>query len=167
MLFNLTKKLQIHISTYIHTYFKALTVAGALADGFHRHSPRQGRRLSSRRQGRNRAFRRGRTEDLAAAAPLGTYGEETTAAPDVLPPPDYDYPISEYAAADAAPLDAYGADALADEAADPNLAMLEKAVPGIPGEDYPINAEVPETAFSCDGQVDGGKHFRIAFFETP
>jgi syndecan 1 len=34
--------------------------------------------------------------------------------------------------------------------------MLEKSVPGIPGEDYPIYAEVPETAFACDGQVDGG-----------
>ena len=40
---------------------------------------------------------------------------------------------------------------------DDNLAMLEKSVPGIPGEDYPIYAEVPETAFACDGQVDGGK----------
>ena len=34
--------------------------------------------------------------------------------------------------------------------------MLEKAVPGVPGEDYPIYAEAPETGFSCDGQVDGG-----------
>jgi len=34
-----------------------------------------------------------------------------------------------------------------------NIAMLEKAVPGIPGQDYPILAEVPETSFSCDGQV--------------
>merc|ERR550532_1183150 len=33
--------------------------------------------------------------------------------------------------------------------------MLEKAVPGIPGEDYPIFSEVPESGFSCDGQVDG------------
>eukprot|EP00094_Tigriopus_californicus_P009250 TCALIF_08918-PA protein Name:"Protein of unknown function" AED:0.36 eAED:0.38 QI:0/0/0/0.2/0.75/0.4/5/0/623 len=39
---------------------------------------------------------------------------------------------------------------------DDNIAMLEKAVPGTPGEDYPIYAEVPETAFICDGQVDGG-----------
>ena len=39
---------------------------------------------------------------------------------------------------------------------DDNLAMLEKAVPGVPGEDYPIYAEVPETGFACDGQVDGG-----------
>ena len=34
--------------------------------------------------------------------------------------------------------------------------MLEKAIPGVPGEDYPIYAEVPESGFSCDGQVDGG-----------
>ena len=35
--------------------------------------------------------------------------------------------------------------------------MLMKSVPGIPGEDYPIFAAAPETAFSCDGQVNGGK----------
>ena len=29
-------------------------------------------------------------------------------------------------------------------------------MPGVPGEDYPIYAEVPETAFSCEGQVEGG-----------
>ena len=34
--------------------------------------------------------------------------------------------------------------------------MLRMAVPGNPGEDYPIYAEVPETAFSCDGRVEGG-----------
>lgn len=39
---------------------------------------------------------------------------------------------------------------------DDNIAMLEKAVPGVPGQDYPIYAEVPDTSFSCDGQVDGG-----------
>merc|ERR1712106_188956 len=33
---------------------------------------------------------------------------------------------------------------------------LEEAIPGIPGEDYPIFAEVPESSFVCDGQVDGG-----------
>ena len=33
---------------------------------------------------------------------------------------------------------------------------LEETIPGIPGEDYPIYAEVPETSFSCEGQVDGG-----------
>ena len=39
---------------------------------------------------------------------------------------------------------------------DSNLAMLEKSVPGVPGEDYPIYAEVPDSSFACDGQVDGG-----------
>merc|ERR1712106_640178 len=34
--------------------------------------------------------------------------------------------------------------------------MLRMAVPGDPGEDYPILAEVPETSFSCDGRIDGG-----------
>ena len=47
-------------------------------------------------------------------------------------------------------------DSAADDAAADPLAMLMKSVPGIPGEDYPIYAEVPETGFSCDGQVDGG-----------
>merc|ERR1719189_2262554 len=30
------------------------------------------------------------------------------------------------------------------------------SVPGVPGEDYPIYAETPETAFSCSGQLPGG-----------
>ena len=33
---------------------------------------------------------------------------------------------------------------------------LEEAIPGVPGEDYPIFSEVPETSFLCDGQADGG-----------
>ena len=33
---------------------------------------------------------------------------------------------------------------------------LTANIPGVPGEDYPIYAEVPESAFLCDGQVDGG-----------
>jgi len=66
-----------------------------------------------------------------------------------------------YAAPDAQP--AYGGDqdvyqgaASSPAGSDDNLAMLEKAVPGVPGEDYPIYAEVPESGFACDGQVDGG-----------
>ena len=30
---------------------------------------------------------------------------------------------------------------------------LEDSIPGIPGVDYPTYAEVPDTGFSCDGQV--------------
>ena len=33
---------------------------------------------------------------------------------------------------------------------------LEEGIPGIPGDDYPIFAEVPDTSFFCDGQTDGG-----------
>ena len=29
-------------------------------------------------------------------------------------------------------------------------------IPGVPGQDYPVLAEVPETGFSCDGRVSGG-----------
>ena len=34
--------------------------------------------------------------------------------------------------------------------------MLIMAVPGQPGQDYPILAEVPETSFNCDGRTEGG-----------
>ena len=49
-------------------------------------------------------------------------------------------------------------DSAADDAAADPLAMLMKSVPGIPGEDYPIFATAPETEFSCEGQVNGGKN---------
>ena len=64
----------------------------------------------------------------------------------------YEQPPAEYGADQAG----YDADAAASDA-DAALAMLQGSIPGVPGEDYPIYAEVPETAFSCDGQVDGGK----------
>ena len=49
--------------------------------------------------------------------------------------------------------------------------MLGYRVICIPGEDYPIFSEAPETAFLCDGQVDGGKLkktiiFKYSNFET-
>ena len=82
-----------------------------------------------RRGGRRRqAPRRGRQEAA------GGY-----AAPD-------DVPV--YAASDAVPT--------YEAAGDDALAALGNSIPGVPGEDYPIYAEVPETAFSCEGQVDGG-----------
>lgn len=34
--------------------------------------------------------------------------------------------------------------------------QLGETIPGTPGEDYPILAEVPQTSFLCDGQVEGG-----------
>jgi hypothetical protein len=34
---------------------------------------------------------------------------------------------------------------------------LNSSIPGVPGEDYPILAEVPELSFTCDGRVAGGR----------
>ena len=52
--------------------------------------------------------------------------------------------------------DALGGYAADDAGSDPALDMLASSIPGVPGEDYPIYAEVPESGFTCDGQVDGG-----------
>merc|ERR1719464_1697154 len=71
----------------------------------------------------------------------------------------YSAPADDGYASPSEPQPAYAAgaqDQYQADAGDDNLAMLEKAVPGIPGEDYPIYAEAPETGFACDGQVDGG-----------
>jgi len=51
---------------------------------------------------------------------------------------------------------AYGGDLDTAASDNPALDMLQNAIPGVPGEDYPIYAEVPESGFTCDGQVDGG-----------
>merc|ERR1712121_14028 len=83
---------------------------------------------AQRRGGRRQAFRRGRQDASAGYT-----------APD-------DVPV--YAASDAVPT--------YEAAGDDALAALDNSIPGVPGEDYPIYAEVPETAFSCEGQVDGG-----------
>jgi len=84
---------------------------------------------AQRRGGRRQAPRRGR-QDVAAAG---------YAAPD-------DVPV--YGASDAV--------ATYSAAGDDPLAALGNSIPGVPGEDYSIYAEVPETGFACDGQVDGG-----------
>jgi len=81
-----------------------------------------------RRGGRRQAPRRGRQEAA------GGY-----TAPD-------DVPV--YAASDAVPT--------YEAAGDDALAALGNSIPGVPGEDYPIYAEVPESGFTCEGQVDGG-----------
>ena len=36
---------------------------------------------------------------------------------------------------------------------DGGLSGLQETIPGIPGEDYPIYADVPESEFSCDERV--------------
>jgi len=84
---------------------------------------------AQRRGGRRQAPRRGR-QDAAA----GGYS-----APEEVP---------VYGASDAVPT--------YEAAGDDPLAALGNSIPGVPGEDYPIYAEVPESGFACDGQVDGG-----------
>jgi hypothetical protein len=96
---------------------------------------------AQRRGGRRQqAPRRGRQEAAAAAG---------YAAPG-------DAPAAVYgAASDAVPVYSAGA------GSDPALEALAGNIPGVPGEDYPIFAEVPESAFTCEGQVDGGQYFAI------
>ncbi|XP_040581354.1 uncharacterized protein [Lepeophtheirus salmonis] len=79
-----------------------------------------------------------------ADKPLGGYG-----AP----------PLSAYGGA--APLEAYTAGQAGGVAGGTGAAVGvneegESPIPGVPGEDYPIYNEVPETSFSCEGQVEGG-----------
>merc|ERR1712036_104114 len=81
-----------------------------------------------RRGGRSQAPRRGRQEAAGAYS-----------APEEVP---------VYGASDAVPT--------YEAAGDDALAALGNSIPGVPGEDYPIYAEVPESGFTCDGQVDGG-----------
>ena len=33
------------------------------------------------------------------------------------------------------------------------LLSLQSVIPGVPGSDYPIYGEVPQTEFSCEGRV--------------
>merc|ERR1712077_123316 len=83
---------------------------------------------AQRRGGRRQAPRRGRQESA------GGYS-----APEEVP---------VYGASDAVPT--------YEAAGDDALAALGNSIPGVPGEDYPIYAEVPESGFTCEGQVDGG-----------
>ena len=77
-------------------------------------------------------FRSGRQEEQ----PLGGYGVDAPAG------------LDNYA---------QSSDIVEDSiASDDPLAALTSNIPGVPGEGYPIFAEVPETAFTCEGQVEGG-----------
>merc|ERR1711971_1229643 len=68
-------------------------------------------------------------------------------------------PPAEYGSG-AADQAGYDADAAASDA-DAALAMLQGSIPGVPGEDYPIYAEVPDSGFGCEGQVDGGYYVTL------
>merc|ERR1711892_258300 len=50
----------------------------------------------------------------------------------------------------------FSSDSGYEQGADASAGSLEETIPGIPGDDYPIFAEVPDPSFLCDGQVDGG-----------
>ena len=97
---------------------------------------RAGRAGRRGRGGRAFSGRRGRQEEAA----LGGYAE---------PPP----------------LDNYGAASDELSARDLELQALSANIPGVPGEDYPILAEVPESGFTCDGQVGDGKEICIQFIK--
>ena len=88
-----------------------------------------GQRRGNRRGNGRQQGRQGRQEEAQAG-----YGE----------------PLEEYAAASEQQAEAHEGD-------HQGLDWLLESVPGTPGEDYPILAEVPETAFGCEGQVEGGK----------
>merc|ERR1711953_939922 len=122
--------------------------AAIAADGLHGHggSHRAARRGRVGRRGGRSSFRRGRQDEALTAGGYVAPGDDAAAAGNYAAPSD-DVPV--YAEEE---LGGYQA----DDAGDPALDMLLKSIPGVPGEDYPIYAEVPETAFSCDGQVDGG-----------
>lgn len=87
-----------------------------------------GQRRGNRRGNGRQQGRQGRQEEAQAG-----YGE----------------PLEEYAAASEQQAEAHEGD-------HQGLDWLLESVPGTPGDDYPILAVVPETAFSCDGQVEGG-----------
>merc|ERR1719220_1390398 len=124
--------------------------AAIAADGFHGHGGSQVRgrrgRAGGRRGGRF-SLRRGREDAGLSAGGYVAPGDDAAAAGSYAAPSD-DVPV--YAGEEE--LGGYAG----DEAGDPALDMLLQSIPGVPGEDYPIYSEVPETAFSCDGQVDGG-----------
>ena len=104
-------------------------------------------------------------EEYVAPAEYEEYEEEIPSDTGYLAPAPADE-VPVYAEADE-PLGGYeaGLEAAASDAegGDP-LKMLMNAVPGVPGEDYPIYAETPETAFSCEGQVDGGEKKAVLHF---
>ncbi|QQP51238.1 Putative LOC100168286 [Caligus rogercresseyi] len=76
---------------------------------------------------------------------LSAYGDQFGA-------PLNQYGSNDLLAAESSPLESYANNGAPQ---DP-IAALTEVIPGVPGEDYPILAEVPETAFTCEGQVEGG-----------
>ena len=119
-------KIALRIKNYNIFLFSALAL-GVSADGFGHGGSHGGSRRGGRSGGRRRSGRQ-------------------------------EAPVDSYSAGGALDSYAAGDEGLGEYAAsgDPALDMLQSSIPGIPGEDYPIYAEVPESGFACDGQVDGG-----------
>ena len=64
--------------------------------------------------------------------------------------------FSDRSERDLSSLDTYAAPSSGAGASLDPLDGLANNVPGVPGEDYPILSEVPQSGFTCDGQVNGG-----------
>merc|ERR1712128_208353 len=62
----------------------------------------------------------------------------------------------QFVVGDKVPVYSGGQAGFGGNAAQDAFNALGEAIPGEPGEDYPIYSEVPETSFTCDGQVEGG-----------
>ncbi|XP_040566594.1 uncharacterized protein [Lepeophtheirus salmonis] len=124
----------------------SLLTQTVLSDGVHR----GGRRTSSRRGREEASSSYGapfQAENSYEAPPPSGYGAGTSQPTYDNSQPTYDNSQPSYDGE---------LDTAANTAEGDALSMLEKSVPGIPGEDYPIFAEVPESGFECEGQVDGG-----------
>jgi syndecan 1 len=72
--------------------------------------------------------------------------------PDLLADSSSDDASTDYSSSDDA--------STSDDASSIN--MLTMAVPGTPGQDYPIFSEVPDSDFSCEGRVEGGYYADVA-----
>ena len=90
--------------------------------------------------------------DGGAHAPATNYGAATAQSQYGSPASDTlgQYGDNDVAASDQDSVQAGSGDPIED---------LKNNIPGVPGEDYPILAEVPELSFTCDGRVTGGKFF--------
>ena len=68
-------------------------------------------------------------------------------------PPGLTVHLAGCLASQEALLSLYGAPS--DVGLSEELAALAEAIPGQPGEDYPVYSVPPDTSFSCDGKIEG------------
>jgi hypothetical protein len=140
----ISNKSVFNINININIIMKWLIILAAVAVAV------QGRAQQQRRGGRQLDTGYGAPAEASYGAP----SEQIDVRSQELP--GYDDNLSSYEGGD---LDAQASNLDAregEEESENGLDMLMKSVPGIPGEDYPIYAEAPETEFSCDTGVNGG-----------